>query len=262
MLWLTTFSSLPIVLSCGPPFTTIHIASDSTAASYNESRYPLTGWGQVLGLYFDPCAVCIDDRAIAGRSSRSFMEEGAWQRLLDALKPADYAIIQFGHNDGRKSDPKRYTPIDEYKTRLTQMVEEVRVRNATAILTTPVSRRYFDSEGVLQPNPADYAEAARDVARETGAMLNDLQTASVQLYRDMGHVGSAELFMIFDKNVWPHYPAGLADNTHFQRRGAVEIARLWAENFEQSGDPLTRFLAGIGDDAVNPPDVSTIPISS
>ena len=74
---------------------TLWIAGDSTL----RSNAPMRGWGQDLGAFFDPKKINVVNRAIGGRSSRTFFSEGRWQEILDRLKPGDFVIIQFGHND-------------------------------------------------------------------------------------------------------------------------------------------------------------------
>lgn len=83
---------------------TIYIAGDSTACNYEAARSPRTGWGQVLEQFFTD-QVNVANEAISGRSSKSFIEEGALDRILSQIKPNDYLFIQFGHNDQKKSDP-------------------------------------------------------------------------------------------------------------------------------------------------------------
>ncbi len=83
----------------------IHIASDSTVATYGGRVLPMMGWGQLLYQYFDFDQVEIWNRAICGRSSRSFVEEGRLERMAQDFRPGDYLLIQFGHNDATKQRP-------------------------------------------------------------------------------------------------------------------------------------------------------------
>ena len=87
---------------------TIFTIGDSTMANKPlEGGNPERGWGQMLPRYFTEDVV-IDNRAVNGRSTKSFIDEGRWDQVLAQLKKGNYVFIQFGHND-EKSDPKRHT---------------------------------------------------------------------------------------------------------------------------------------------------------
>jgi lysophospholipase L1-like esterase len=77
----------------------VFIIGDSTVANYNVNVYPQAGWGQVIQPYFDSLAVQVINRAIGGRSSRSFYQEGRFTSVLSEMQKGDYLLIQFGHND-------------------------------------------------------------------------------------------------------------------------------------------------------------------
>lgn len=84
---------------------TIWLIGDSTVASYNKKYYPLTGWGQMLSEYCKP-GVVINNKAVGGRSTKSFINEKRWSKILPKLKKGDFLFIQFGHNDQKKRNPK------------------------------------------------------------------------------------------------------------------------------------------------------------
>ena len=77
---------------------TLFIAGDSTAAKYTGPN-PQQGWGEYLGEFFDPRKLLVSNAALGGRSSRTFVTEGHWDRMLADVRPGDFVIIQFGHND-------------------------------------------------------------------------------------------------------------------------------------------------------------------
>ena len=90
---------LVLALTSGSKVTTIFVIGDSTAAEKgNAKNNPERGWGMVLQGCFDD-KIIVDNHAVNGRSSKSFIDEGRWQKVLDKLKPGDYVFIQFGHND-------------------------------------------------------------------------------------------------------------------------------------------------------------------
>src|SRR6185436_7709503 len=103
-----------IVLSCvmatpaqKQPIT-VYLAGDSTMAQKTFDRRPETGWGEYLQIQFDAAKVRIENHAQNGRSTKSFIDEGRWQAIISKLRPGDYVFIEFGHNDEKKEDPKRY----------------------------------------------------------------------------------------------------------------------------------------------------------
>src|SRR6266536_2415280 len=117
---------------------TVYIVGDSTAANKTADKRPETGWGEMLQQYFDPAKVKIDNRAMNGRSTKSFVAEGHWQAIVDSLKKGDYVFVQFGHNDESKDKGERYTPPEDFKKNFERFVTDVRRKNATIVLLTPV----------------------------------------------------------------------------------------------------------------------------
>src|ERR1043165_1614292 len=126
---------------------TVFLAGDSTCAIKQPDKRPETGWGEMLRKYFKDVTVKIDNRALNGRSTKSFIAEGHWQRLVDDLKKGDYVFIQFGHNDESKSKGDRYATPDEFHSNLARFVSDVRGKGGNPVLLTPVSRRSFDKYG-------------------------------------------------------------------------------------------------------------------
>src|SRR2546423_10890943 len=92
----------------------VFIAGDSTAANKEVKAFPETGWGMPFAYFFDS-TVAVDNRAKNGRSTRTFISEGLWQKLIDDVHDGDYVLIQFGHNDESKEKTDRYTSPDHYK---------------------------------------------------------------------------------------------------------------------------------------------------
>ena len=78
---------------------TVWLAGDSTMAQKQADKRPETGWGEALQACFDSTEVRIANRAMNGRSTRSFVAEGRWRAIVDSVKPGDYVLVQFGHND-------------------------------------------------------------------------------------------------------------------------------------------------------------------
>ena len=96
----------------------IYMMGDSTMKQNNYYSYPQTGWGQVLYLFCKE-DILVFDLAENGRSTKSYIAEGLFNKLLNKLQKGDYVICEFGHNDEKYADPSRYTdPFGEYQKNL------------------------------------------------------------------------------------------------------------------------------------------------
>jgi lysophospholipase L1-like esterase len=208
-----------------PHKTTVYLIGDSTMANKVRATFPETGWGMPLGTFFDTTVV-VDNRAQNGRSTRTFLAENRWQPVVQALQPGDYVFIQFGHNDESANYPDRYTPPDAYRQNLIKFVTETRSRQATPILLTPVTRRYFDKEGHIQETHALYSAATLAVAKDYRVIVVDMDKLSRELMQQLGDETSKLLFMHLAPGDHPNYPLGRADNTHFNELGARKMAQL------------------------------------
>ncbi len=203
---------------------TIYTIGDSTMADKKSDVYPETGWCQVLGSYFDG-TVTVENHARNGRSSKSFIDEGRWQVVLDSLKSGDFVLIQFGHNDQKQYDSTRYTsPFDTYTANLEKFVIETRAKGATPILFTSIVRRKFDNEGLLVDTHGDYPVAVRLLAERMEVPLIDLQKITEEWVASMGDEPSKEMFLWTAPS--DKYPEGRKDDTHLSENGAHHVARL------------------------------------
>jgi lysophospholipase L1-like esterase len=202
---------------------TIYTIGDSTMADKKPEVYPETGWGQVLEDYFDE-TVSVENHAKNGRSSKSFIDEGRWQVVLDSLETGDVVFIQFGHNDQKQYDSTRYTtPFGTYINNLEMFVMDSRAKGATPILFTSIVRRKFGADGSLLDTHGDYPAAVRLLAERTEVKLIDLQKITEERISSMGDEASKEMY------VWAapseNYPEGRKDDTHLSEKGAHHIAK-------------------------------------
>lgn len=207
-----------------PPKLTVYLIGDSTMAIKRPQAYPETGWGMPFVYFFDS-TVTIDNRAMNGRSTKTFIEENRWQPVVDKLQEGDYVLIQFGHND-EVPTKKSYTPETDFRKNLLRFINESRAKKASPILITPVARRQFDSTGVIQETHKTYSQLVRDVARETNVPLIDLDKNSQALLQKLGPETSKFLFLHLNPGEHPNYPEGKTDNTHFSELGARKMAEL------------------------------------
>lgn len=203
---------------------TVFLTGDSTMSIKETKAYPETGWGMPFAYFFDS-TVTIDNRAKNGRSTRTFISEGLWQKLVNDVKEGDYVFIQFGHNDESKEKVDRYTTPEEYKANITRFVDETRARKATPVLFTPVSRRKF-KDGMQVETHVVYSKLVRELAIELKVHFIDLDKKSIDLYQQMGEETSKLLFLQLQRGEHPNYPDGKVDNTHFSELGARKIAQI------------------------------------
>ncbi|QEC45973.1 rhamnogalacturonan acetylesterase [Pseudobacter ginsenosidimutans] len=204
---------------------TIFLAGDSTMSVKETKVFPENGWGMPFVHFFDS-TVSVDNRAKNGRSTKTFISEGHWQRLIDDVKAGDFVLIQFGHNDEAKEKLERYTTPDEYRANLTRFISETRSRGATPVIITPVSRRRFDSAGNAIPTHEAYSPLVKEIADAQKVSFIDLDTKSRALYQQFGKENSKWLFLQLAPGEHPNYPNGRNDNTHFNELGARLVAQL------------------------------------
>ena len=222
------FLSFCISMSCLGQKTTIYTIGDSTMADkIKPNENPETGWCQVLPSFFDLNQVTIDNRAVNGRSTKSFIKEKRWDSVYNSLQPGDYVFIQFGHNDAKVADSTRYTnPHTSYRHNLIRFVTETRAKGAIPILFSSIARRNFNEQGVLIGTHGDYPLETRLVAQEYQVPFIDLEYFSKQLEQSYGVEKSKELHLFFKAGEHPYYPDGKSDDTHLSRKGATEIATI------------------------------------
>ena len=197
----------------------IVIVGDSTVSNY-PPEHPNRGWGQYIQERFKPGTVEVTNLATPGRSTKTFIQEGRWQKALDE-KP-DYVLIQFGHNDSHAPNmPEATDAATDYKANLRRYIDDSRAIGATPVLVTPMVRRTFDAQGKVAETAAppnrslvSYANAMKEVATEKQAPVIDLYTSSKALAEKLGPEGSAALA---NKK---------GDNTHFNEKGARAMAGL------------------------------------
>lgn len=220
----------------------VYIAGDSTACDYEAIRAPRTGWGQVLGQFFTD-QLTVSNQAISGRSSMSYILEGSLDKILAQIKPNDYLLIQFGHNDEKKTDPARYTePNTTFKSYLTQYIQGTRNKGAIPVLLTPIHRFGFDGNGKVVNSHGDYPKAIIELAKAEQVPLIDMAEKTKILMESLGLEKSVSLFLQLKPGESPNYPSGVKDNTHLRYEGAMEVARLVVEGIKENNLPLAKFI--------------------
>jgi fibronectin type 3 domain-containing protein len=252
-------TALAGVLTTGSPSQaqddgiTVYLASDSTVQTYDPYWEPQAGWGQVIDRYFDE-NVTIANHAIGGRSSRSFIEQGRLDAILNEIQPGDYLFVQFGHNDATASVPERYTSPDDYKRYLRDhYIAGAVEKGAIPVLVTPVSRRSFNAEtGQFNTSFPEYVQKVYELHEETGVAMVDLSASSRAYLNEIGPEEAKSVFLHVPAGVYPNRPNGTADDTHFQEYGAIQMARLVAEETATLGLPLSEHVVDVAPPAAVP----------
>lgn len=231
----------PALGAADAPPLRIFIASDSTAQDYRADKYPQSGWGTMLRCALAP-NVTVENRAIGGRSTNSFIREGRLDTIAADLRRGDTLLIQFGHNDQSIDKPERYTTLDQYRANLLRFLEVATKAGAQAVILTPVARRDF-KDGIEQPTYPAYAEAARAVARETHTPLIDLGRVSEAMVQALGEEAAKAYYLHYEGTAGaPGYPTGVHDNTHFSEIGARHVADLVATGLVGLKLPVSRYV--------------------
>ncbi|GGL83346.1 hypothetical protein GCM10010129_28730 [Streptomyces fumigatiscleroticus] len=198
---------------------TLYIAGDSTAAQKYADAAPETGWGMALPFFLHR-DLPVADHAVNGRSSKSFVDEGRLDAVLEAIRPGDLLLVQFAHNDEKSTDPARYTePWTTYQDYLRLYIDGARAHGARPVLATPVERRRFDADGTALESHGAYPAAMRALAEEERVALLDIQALSLALWQRLGVEETKKYF---------NWTGTEQDNTHFNPPGAIAVARLVA----------------------------------
>jgi len=218
----------------------IYTIGDSTMANKKPEVYPETGWCQVLQQYFNT-AVIVKNHAVNGRSTKSFIDEGRWQAVLDSLQSGDYVFIQFGHNDQKIQDSTRYTsPFGTYSENLERFINETRAKRATPVLFTSIVRRKFGDDGKLTDTHGEYPAAVRKVAQKMNVPLIDLQKLTETWVNSLGDEPSKAMFLWTEPS--EKFPEGRKDDTHLSETGAKEVARLAVEECKKQNLVFAKYL--------------------
>lgn len=205
---------------------TIWTIGDSTMANKKAEVAPETGWCQAFP-NFVSANVEVKNRAMNGRSSKSFITEKRWQWVLDSLKAGDYVFIQFGHNDEKIQDSTRYTePFTNYRKNLKKFVTETREKGATPILFTSIVRRKFEN-GMLFDTHGNYPLVTRLVASEMNVPLIDLQMLTAGAVTAVGEEESKKIYLWTPPT--EKFPKERKDDTHLCTEGARLVAKLAAQ---------------------------------
>lgn len=230
----------------------LFLLSDSTVQSYEKRFYPQTGWGQVFYQFFrgaeqyrvyraEKCdyslaktyelpEAVIENRAIGGRSARSFYDEGKLDQVLEVICPGDFMFVQFAHNDNTAVRPNRYIAPEDFPRFLQRYVDACSRRGVQCVLVTPVTMRIMDGNGRFRIAFNNYRKKMMELAEQQDIPLLDLGERSTAYLNEIGQEESKNIYLWLEEGEYPHgaYAAGVSDKAHLQEYGAKIYANMVA----------------------------------
>lgn len=249
--------SAPPKAPFNPSLPTLFIVGDSTASLDRD-----LGWGEHIGHYFDTHRINIANRAIAGRSSRTFITEGHWEKVLAEMKPGDFLLLQMSHNDAGKLDgptargslPKlddssedlpqvtglfqgRTETVRSYGWYMRLMIHDAEAKGVQVSLLTPTVRDNWNNGHIERD--FGYGEMIRELAKEEHLPLIDMNSVAVTRFEAMGQERTDRLFP--------------KDHTHTSAQGAELNAQNVVDALKLAKSPLTSFLLPAKSDEAVPP---------
>ena len=204
---------------------TIFLLGDSTVC--DQPLEPYASWGQMLTRFFG-LGVAIANHAESGESLRSSLGAKRLDKILSLIKPGDYLLIQYAHND-EKEKGEGIGAFTSFKTDLKYFVDSARKKGAQPVLITPVQRRTFDKDGKITNSHGDYPEAIRQAAKEENVPMIDLNAMSKDLYETLGKDGSGILFK-------------QGDGTHHNNYGAYELAKCIVKGIKDDKLSIAKYV--------------------
>lgn len=210
----------------------IYIAGDSTVQTYDKTCSPQAGWGQFIGSYFTKSVEFIN-RAFAGRSSKSFINEGRLDKILELIGQGDYLLIQMGHNDAAIDKPERYTePNSDYKEYLKMYINGAIKHGAIPILITPVATLKYTENSFANEFP-EYCTAMKQVAISENVQCIDLMEKSLEYFKSVGYDETYTMFMASTNST---------DYAHFTEKGANIIAEIISKEIIKMKIALSEYV--------------------
>lgn len=218
--------------------TVVYLAGDSTVT--DQDIEPWASWGQFITNYFDG-SVVVANYAYSGSALSSFKAAKRLQKILSVIKPGDYLIVEFAHND-EKIKGAENGARGSYSDLLKEFAEAAKEKGAIPILNTPTQRRAFNSDGTLKPTHGDFPDAIRAVAKTNNYSLIDVTQMTTTLYEKWGDSPSRNAFVQYPANTFPGQEKALEDNTHFNSFGANEVALCVIKGIQELNLPLKKHI--------------------
>jgi len=220
------------------PKPTLYMIGDSTMHNNDKE---LWGWGTTIVDQLDTSKISVVNSATAGRSTRTFVKEGRWAKVQAALKPGDFVIMGFGHNEGSKPDTTKGgyrgvlrgigqdsvvlqwaagpEVVHTYGWYLRKFIREAKAKGAYPIVVSMIPRREWDKDGKIVLANKDYGLWAQQVAQEEGAPFVDLNGITANKYNQLTR---DQVFALFG-----------TDHTHTNKAGAIINAQSFVDGLKQ-----------------------------
>jgi lysophospholipase L1-like esterase len=235
---------------------TLFLCGNSTVVDQNYE--PFTSWGQIITRWFDT-SVAISNHAESGLTAGSFLADKRLDKIVSMMRPGDYVICEFGHND-----QKEHRPGDgawyNFQYNLKKFVDIVRAKQGNIIFVTPTCRRQWDeSHQHIINTHGDYPDAMRDVARRENVPVIELQHDTKTLFETLGYDDSKRALVFYPMGSFKGQTRVLADNTHFNPYGAYEVAKMVVMGLKRLHLSLTNGLCNewVDYDPSKPDDYNT-----
>lgn len=246
---------------------TIFLIGDSTMADKNlQGNNPERGWGMMLQGFFTE-NVTVDNHAVNGRSTKSFINEGRWENVLKKIRKGDYVFIEFGHNDEKTKETLHTDPGTTFDDNLRRFVRETREKGGIPVLFNSIVRRNFPPEGKIFKDAAEardflsasgghydkegdvlvdthgaYLESPKKVAAEMNVPFVDLNQLTRQMVARYGREGSKKLWQHIPAGIYEACPNGRTDNTHLCVKGARVVAGIAIDVVAKKIPEIARYV--------------------
>ena len=235
----------------------VFITGDSTVKNKDADEDGMWGWGSQAGLIFDPQKIGWENVAMAGRSTKTYLREGRWERVYNALQPGDFVLIQFGHNDicpindkkGRGVIPGTADTCHVYKMEsdgsyevaysfgwyLRKFIDDTREKGATPILLSLTPRNEWPG-GKIERRNDSYGKWYREVVEQTGVEFVDVHNISADFLDKKFASKDAEKSKAKASKYFNH------DHTHTSKIGAQMNANSVAKGLRSIKSALADYL--------------------
>lgn len=232
---------------------TVFLIGDSTVC--DQSGEPYASWGQMLTRFFKP-EVAIANHAESGETYRDSIGRRRLDKIVSVMRPGDFLFMQFGHNDQKQIAAKTGGPFTTYKDEMKKHIDAVRACGGIPVIVSPMERNSFTDAGKIKPTLADYAEASRQVAKETNTAFIDLNALSIPFYEALGKDRAYLAFAGTGKE---------RDHTHHDNYGAYELAKCVAHSVARLNLSISKYVeedvAAFDPSRPDPVDTFALPAS-
>ena len=201
-----------IVIEPDTTAMTVFLCGNSTVV--DQSDEPWASWGQMIPRWFDE-QVAISNHAESGLTARTFLGSNRLDKILSMMRPGDYVLCEFGHNDEKEKRPGDGAWY-HYVYNLKIFIDRVREKGGHVVFLTP---KMVDTHG-------DFPAAMRAVAQREQVPLIELNGMTTDFFETLGFENSKRALVHYPANTFVGQDKDLADNTHFNPYGAYEVAKM------------------------------------